>query len=59
MNIKHTILTSLFLLVSMVTFAQNYTVSGYVKDSASGEALGNSFVSTTSAGKFVDAFPNA
>jgi len=59
MKVKNIVLSFLLFSIVLLSNAQNYTISGYVKDSASGEALGNSFVSTTSQGKFIDAFPNA
>ncbi len=36
---KKIFLINLFLIVSLLSFAQNYTISGYVKDKNSGEAL--------------------
>ena len=59
MTTKKIILSALLFVFALGSFAQKYTLSGYVKDSSSGEALGNAFISTTLNGKFVDAYPNA
>ncbi len=46
------------LFCSFQLFAQNFTISGSVKDSATGEALMDAYVSTFLNGKYVDAYPN-
>lgn len=51
------VLFILMFIGSGVLNAQDFTVSGTVKDSASGESLSNAIVTTT-AGKFIDAYPN-
>lgn len=58
MKIKTIITTLLFAFLAHSVLGQKFTISGTIKDSASGEALPSAFVSTTAAGKFIDAFPN-